>query len=342
MTEPTPEHATVPAATPMPWQVPGDAGDLPEVGHATELATQPPTGHPTAQPRYQTTPDPLDATAPIPVIGSAPSYPAPSYPAPSYPAPSQDPSFLRVTSAAPAGTAVQANPAGPAAAGQSGWGSSLGSTPPSALDAVPFGYPVGGAKGGAALDARAVSAWFGAARVLAGVSLRMDPQTVTALIGPSGCGKSTFLRTLNRMHELIPSAQMAGEVLLNGEDIYAPGRRITETRKRIGMVFQKPNPFPAMSIGQNVLAGLKLAGIKASHSEKLELVERSLMRASLWNEVKDRLDQPGGGLSGGQQQRLCIARSLAVQPDVFADGRAVLGPGPHLHPSGRGDHSCAA
>ncbi len=170
---------------------------------------------------------------------------------------------------------------------------------------------------GAHLDARAVSAWFGSNKVLDRVSLSMPPGTVTALIGPSGCGKSTFLRILNRMHELVPSAQLAGEVLLDGEDIYAAGRRITETRKRVGMVFQKPNPFPAMTIGQNVLAGLKLTGTKAARGDKDDLVERCLRRGGLWNEVKDRLDTPGGALSGGQQQRLCIARSLAVQPDVL-------------------------
>jgi phosphate transport system ATP-binding protein len=169
----------------------------------------------------------------------------------------------------------------------------------------------------AGLDAVDVSAWFGANKVLERVSLSMPPRTVTALIGPSGCGKSTFLRILNRMHESVPSAKLAGEVRLNGQDIYAPGTRITETRKRIGMVFQKPNPFPAMSIADNVTAGLKLTGTKVSRSDRSDLVERCLVRAGLWNEVKDRLDQPGAALSGGQQQRLCIARSLAVDPDVL-------------------------
>jgi len=170
---------------------------------------------------------------------------------------------------------------------------------------------------GAHLDARAVSAWFGSNKVLDRVSLSMPPGTVTALIGPSGCGKSTFLRILNRMHELVPSAQLAGEVLFDGEDIYAAGRRITDTRKRIGMVFQKPNPFPTMSIAENVTAGLKLTGAKVARGDRDELIERCLTRGGLWNEVKDRLDTPGGALSGGQQQRLCIARSLAVQPDVL-------------------------
>ncbi|NHC14861.1 phosphate ABC transporter ATP-binding protein [Motilibacter deserti] len=169
----------------------------------------------------------------------------------------------------------------------------------------------------AALEGRAVSAWFGSHKVLDRVSLTMPAGAVTALIGPSGCGKSTFLRILNRMHELVPSAALAGEVLLDGEDIYAPSRRLIDARREIGMVFQKPNPFPAMSIYDNVVAGLKLTGKRVSRSEKDGLVESCLSRAGLWKEVKDRLRQPGGGLSGGQQQRLCIARSLAVMPRVL-------------------------
>ncbi|MBI1378691.1 MAG: ATP-binding cassette domain-containing protein [Frankiales bacterium] len=145
----------------------------------------------------------------------------------------------------------------------------------------------------------------------------MPAQTVTALIGPSGCGKSTFLRILNRMHELVPSAQMSGQVLLDGVDIYDAGNRITDTRKRIGMVFQKPNPFPAMSIADNVTAGLKLTGTKVGRADRDDLIERCLVRAGLWAEVKDRLKQPGSALSGGQQQRLCIARSLAVDSEVL-------------------------
>ena len=170
---------------------------------------------------------------------------------------------------------------------------------------------------GSRLDAVDVSAWFGSHKVLDRVSLEMPSSTVTALIGPSGCGKSTFLRVLNRMHESIPAAKMAGEVLLDGEDIYEPGRRVTDSRRRIGMVFQKPNPFPAMSIADNVAAGLKLTGVRISRGDRDALVERCLSRAGLWNEVKDRLSRPGGALSGGQQQRLCIARSLAVEPDVL-------------------------
>ena len=173
------------------------------------------------------------------------------------------------------------------------------------------------AKPAAALQAENVSAWFGERKVLDRVSLSMPAGQVTALIGPSGCGKSTFLRILNRMHELVPSAKLSGEVCLDNEDIYAPGRRLTDARKAIGMVFQKPNPFPAMSIYENTVAGLKLTGTHAGKSEKDSLVEECLTRAGLWREVKDRLKQPGGALSGGQQQRLCIARSLAVRPRIL-------------------------
>ncbi len=169
----------------------------------------------------------------------------------------------------------------------------------------------------AALEARSISAWFGDRKVLDRVSLFMPAGSVTALIGPSGCGKSTFLRILNRMHELIPGATLAGEVLLSGSDIYDPGWKLTDARKEIGMVFQKPNPFPAMSICDNVTAGLKLTGIKTSREERDDLIEECLTKAGLWNEVRDRLRQPGGALSGGQQQRLCIARSLAVRPRVL-------------------------
>ncbi|MEU2080230.1 phosphate ABC transporter ATP-binding protein [Streptomyces sp. NPDC013489] len=169
----------------------------------------------------------------------------------------------------------------------------------------------------AALEADSVSAWFGDRKVLDRVSLAMPAREVTALIGPSGCGKSTFLRILNRMHELTGTASLAGRVLLDGADIYDRGRRITHARREIGMVFQKPNPFPAMSLYENVLAGLKLGGIRAGKEARDDLVEECLTRAGLWNEVRDRLRQPGGALSGGQQQRLCIARSLAVRPRVL-------------------------
>ncbi|MFJ3893394.1 phosphate ABC transporter ATP-binding protein [Streptomyces sp. NPDC090083] len=172
-------------------------------------------------------------------------------------------------------------------------------------------------QGPASLRADSVSAWFSDHKVLDRVSLTMPAREVTALIGPSGCGKSTFLRILNRMHELIGSASLAGRVLLDDQDIYDRGRRITHARRQIGMVFQKPNPFPAMSIHDNVLAGLKLNAIKATRDGKDDLVEECLIKAGLWKEVKDRLRQPGGALSGGQQQRLCIARSLAVRPRVL-------------------------
>ena len=167
------------------------------------------------------------------------------------------------------------------------------------------------------LETRAVSAWFGERKVLDRVSLAMPAGQVTALIGPSGCGKSTYLRLLNRMHEMVRGAALAGEVLLDGDDVYAPGRLPASVRRRIGMVFQRPNPFPAMSVYDNVASGLKLAGIKVTRPERDALVETSLTRAGLWTEVRDRLRSAGGALSGGQQQRLCIARSLAVSPDVL-------------------------
>jgi len=167
------------------------------------------------------------------------------------------------------------------------------------------------------LDARNISAWFGTRQVLDRVSLEMMPGQVTSLIGPSGCGKSTFLRILNRMHEMIPSASLAGEVLLDGEDIYDPAKKLTDARRQIGMVFQKPNPFPAMSIYDNVVASFRLTGLKVTSSVKDEIVESCLTKAGLWREVRDRLRQPGGGLSGGQQQRLCIARALAIRPRVL-------------------------
>ncbi len=168
---------------------------------------------------------------------------------------------------------------------------------------------------GTGLEARGIHAWFGKHHALADVSLDFAPGSVTALIGPSGCGKSTFIRTLNRMHEFIPSAAMAGEVLLDGKDVYAPGVDVTKIRLQIGMVFQKPNPFPSMTIGENVLSGLKLAQLKTENKD--DLLEECLERAGLWKEVKDRLGAHGGSLSGGQQQRLCIARALAVKPQVL-------------------------
>ncbi|MFD2674396.1 phosphate ABC transporter ATP-binding protein PstB [Gulosibacter bifidus] len=149
------------------------------------------------------------------------------------------------------------------------------------------------------------------------VNMVIEPKSVTAFIGPSGCGKSTVLRTLNRMHEVIPKAWVDGEVLLDGDDLYGQGVDPVNVRRQVGMVFQRPNPFPTMSIKENVLAGVRLNNRRISNKDAAELVEKSLRGANLWNEVKDRLDAPGGGLSGGQQQRLCIARAIAVKPDVL-------------------------
>jgi phosphate transport system ATP-binding protein len=160
-----------------------------------------------------------------------------------------------------------------------------------------------------------VNVWFGERHVLRDVSLTFPVNQVTALIGPSGCGKSTFIRTLNRMHELIPGAGFAGKVIFNDQDIYNPEVDPITVRLKIGMVFQKPNPFPTMSIRENVLSGLKLSGRRGYNAD--EIVETSLRRASIWNEAKDRLGDPATSLSGGQQQRLCIARSLAMEPDVI-------------------------
>ena len=167
----------------------------------------------------------------------------------------------------------------------------------------------------AELDAYGVHAWFGERMVLEDVNLKMERTKVTALIGPSGCGKSTFLRILNRMHEIVPSASLAGQVMLDGEDIYDPNQRAATVRRHIGMVFQRPNPFPAMSVRDNVLSGLRFNRIRSS--QKDDIVEEALTKAGLWSEVKDRLRDLGGGLSGGQQQRLCIARALAVKPAVL-------------------------
>ncbi len=185
------------------------------------------------------------------------------------------------------------------------------------LDTTAFAPTTDAGPGAAELVAHDISAWFGEHQVLDRVSLTMEARRVTALIGPSGCGKSTFLRILNRMHELVASASLAGEVLLDGQDIYEPGRKLTEARRHIGMVFQKPNPFPAMSIYDNVLAGLALTGTRKGPDERDGIVHDCLVKAGLWTEVENRLRQPGGALSGGQQQRLCIARALAIQPRVL-------------------------
>ncbi|MEU7479936.1 phosphate ABC transporter ATP-binding protein PstB [Lentzea sp. NPDC042327] len=166
------------------------------------------------------------------------------------------------------------------------------------------------------LDIKDLNLFYGKFHAVENVSLAVPPRNVTAFIGPSGCGKSTVLRSLNRMHEVAPGARVEGKVLLDGEDIYASTVDPVEVRRTIGMVFQRPNPFPTMSIKDNVVAGLRLAGVK-NKKQLDEVAERSLRGANLWNEVKDRLDRPGGGLSGGQQQRLCIARAIAVQPDLL-------------------------
>jgi phosphate transport system ATP-binding protein len=166
------------------------------------------------------------------------------------------------------------------------------------------------------IEVNDLNVYYGKFKAVEDVSLTIEPRTVTAFIGPSGCGKSTFLRTLNRMHEVIPGARVEGEVLIDGNNLYGPGVDPVLVRRQVGMVFQRPNPFPTMSIRDNVLAGVKLNNRKISKSDAEDLVEKTLQSANLWNEVKDRLALPGSGLSGGQQQRLCIARAIAVQPDV--------------------------
>ena len=170
---------------------------------------------------------------------------------------------------------------------------------------------------GVAIEVRELRAWFGNIEALHGISVQMQPNTVTAIIGPSGCGKSTFVRCINRMHETIPGARVEGTLLIGNTDVYGNGTPAVEVRRRVGMVFQKPNPFPTMTIYDNVAAGLKLNGFR-NRRELDERVERSLRMAALWDEVKDGLKkQSGASLSGGQQQRLCIARALAVQPEVL-------------------------
>jgi phosphate transport system ATP-binding protein len=166
------------------------------------------------------------------------------------------------------------------------------------------------------IDVSGIDVFYGSFKAVEDVSMTIEPRSVTAFIGPSGCGKSTVLRTLNRMHEVIPGARVEGKILLDGEDIYGSQVDPVNVRRTIGMVFQKPNPFPTMSIYDNVVAGLKLAG-RPRKSLLDQVVERSLKGANLWEEVKDRLSKPGAGLSGGQQQRLCIARAIAVEPQVL-------------------------
>jgi phosphate transport system ATP-binding protein len=166
------------------------------------------------------------------------------------------------------------------------------------------------------IDLKNLDAYYGSFKAVEGVSMSIEPRSVTALIGPSGCGKSTVLRTLNRLHEVIRGGRIEGQVLLDGEDLYAPDRDPVTVRRMIGMVFQRPNPFPTMSIYDNVVAGLKLNGVKGSKTLD-DAAEAALRGANLWEEVKDRLKKPGAGLSGGQQQRLCIARAIAVRPQVL-------------------------
>ncbi|GAB6899399.1 phosphate ABC transporter ATP-binding protein PstB [Kineosporia succinea] len=166
------------------------------------------------------------------------------------------------------------------------------------------------------IDVKDLNVYYGSFKAVEGVSMSVDPRTVTAFIGPSGCGKSTFLRTLNRMHEVIPGGRVEGSVQLNGRDLYSKEVDPVAVRRTVGMVFQRPNPFPTMSIFDNVAAGMRLNGEK-NKKVLTERVEKSLRGANLWNEVKDRLSKPGAGLSGGQQQRLCIARAIAVQPQVL-------------------------
>jgi phosphate transport system ATP-binding protein len=166
------------------------------------------------------------------------------------------------------------------------------------------------------IQIKALNAWFGAAHIIRDIDLTIAPVAVTAIIGPSGCGKSTFVRCLNRMHEVVPDARVSGSVMLDSEDLYAPDADPVLIRRRVGMVFQTPNPFPTMSVFDNVAAGLRLSGLR-NRAALADTVERALRQAALWDEVKDRLVKSGASLSGGQQQRLCIARALAVEPEVM-------------------------
>jgi phosphate transport system ATP-binding protein len=167
------------------------------------------------------------------------------------------------------------------------------------------------------IDVTDLDIYYGSFKAVEGATFSVEPRSITAFIGPSGCGKSTVLRSLNRMHEVIPGAYVDGDVLLDGEDIYGADIDPVNVRRTIGMVFQRPNPFPTMSIYDNVVAGLRLEGGKRRKADLDDMVEKSLRGANLWEEVKDRLDRPGSGLSGGQQQRLCIARAIAVEPQVL-------------------------
>ena len=167
------------------------------------------------------------------------------------------------------------------------------------------------------IELKSLDVYYGSFLAVEDINLVIEPKAITAFIGPSGCGKSTLIRTLNRMHEVIPGAYVTGSLTMDGEDIYAADVDPVKVRRQVGMVFQRPNPFPTMSIKENVLSGYRLNNSKMSKSEADELTEKALVGANLWNEVKDRLDRPGSSLSGGQQQRLCIARAIAVEPDVI-------------------------
>ena len=167
------------------------------------------------------------------------------------------------------------------------------------------------------IELKSLDVYYGKFKAVEDISMVIEPRAITAFIGPSGCGKSTLIRTLNRMHEVIPGAYVEGELLMDGENIYSDEVDPVKVRRQVGMVFQRPNPFPTMSIRDNVISGYKLNNNKMSKSDADALVEKALKGANLWNEVKDRLERPGSSLSGGQQQRLCIARAIAVEPDVI-------------------------
>jgi phosphate transport system ATP-binding protein len=188
---------------------------------------------------------------------------------------------------------------------------------PSAPDPFSPGGLVQGDRRAKTIETEGLNLFYGDFHAVENVTMTIEPNKVTALIGSSGCGKTTFLRSLNRMHELTVGARVEGRITLDGQDIYAKGIDPVEVRRLVGMVFQAPNPFPTMSIYENVAAGLNLNASRVKKSEKDEIVEKSLRGAHLWEEVKDRLDKPGTGLSGGQQQRLCIARATAVEPEVL-------------------------
>ncbi len=186
------------------------------------------------------------------------------------------------------------------------------------------------------IDVSDLDIYYGDFRAVEGVSMTIPARSVTALIGPSGCGKSTFLRSLNRMHEVIPGARVEGKIVMDGQDLYGTDIDPVEVRRQVGMVFQRPNPFPTMSIYENVLAGMRLNNRKLKKSEADDVVEKSLQGANLWEEVKHRLNKHGGSLSGGQQQRLCIARAIAVEPQVLLMDEPCLGARPDLHLRDRG------